>query len=102
MFLTTNRVTDFDEAMQSRIHLTLKYSALGVDTRKGIWTSFLKTAKTIKGEAIFTANELDELARKGLNGREVGFVSHESFVSEIYTDIPDQKYGTSSARTSGP
>jgi hypothetical protein len=102
MFFTTNRVIDFDEAMQSRIHLTLKYSALGVNTRKGIWTSFLKTAKTIKGEAIYTVEELNELARKCLNGQEVSFVSYESSVSEIYTDIANQKYSTSSARTSGP
>jgi hypothetical protein len=97
MFLTTNRVTDFDKAMQSRIYLTLKYSALGVDTRKGIWTSFLETAKTIKEEAIYTIKELDELARKCLNSWEVSFVSYESSVGEIYADILDQKYGTSSA-----
>ena len=69
MFLTTNRVTDFDEAMQSRIHLTLKYGALGIDTRRGIWQSFLE-----KGKAIYTPNELDKLVRKELNGREVSFM----------------------------
>jgi SpoVK/Ycf46/Vps4 family AAA+-type ATPase len=105
MFLTTNRVSDFDEAMQSRIHLTLKYGALGVDTRKGIWKSFLETATTIKGEAIYTPEELHELARKCLNGREVSFVSHESSLSEIDADgspIPDQKYCKSSACLGGP
>jgi hypothetical protein len=74
MFLTTNRVTDFDEAMQSRIHLTLKYGALGIDTRRGIWKSFLETATTIKGKAIYTLNELDKLVRKELNGQEVSFM----------------------------
>jgi hypothetical protein len=74
MFLTTNRVTDFDKAMLSRIHLTLKYGALGIDTRRGIWKSFLETATTIKGKAIYTRNELDELVRKELNGREVSFM----------------------------
>jgi hypothetical protein len=104
MFLTTNRVMDFDEAMQSRIHLTLKYGALGVDTRKGIWESFLEMATTIKGEAICTPEELHELARKRLNGREVSSVSHESSLSEIYADgspILDQKYGKSSACLGG-
>jgi hypothetical protein len=74
MFLTTNRVTDFDEAMQSRIHLTLKYGALGIDTRRGIWKSFLETATTVKGKAIYTPIELDKLVRKELNGREVSFI----------------------------
>jgi SpoVK/Ycf46/Vps4 family AAA+-type ATPase len=78
MFLTTNRVTDFDEAMQSRIHLTLKYSTLNLATRKGIWTSFLKMAETLKGEAICAPKELEELAEKPLNGREVSLVSRES------------------------
>jgi hypothetical protein len=32
----------------------------------------------------------------------VSFVSYKSSVSEIYADILDQKYGASSARTSGP
>ena len=86
MFLTTNRVTDFDEAMQSRIHLASKCGVLGIDTRKGIWKSFLDMATTVKGEAIYTSEELYELARKRLNGREVSFVSHESSLSEIYTD----------------
>jgi hypothetical protein len=56
MFLTTNRVTDFDKAIQSKIYLTLKYSVLGIDTRRGIWKSFLETATTIKGKAIYTPN----------------------------------------------
>lgn len=34
MFLTTNRVNDFDEAMQSRIHLAIRYPLLSKETRK--------------------------------------------------------------------
>ena len=34
LFLTTNRVSDFDEAILSRIHLMLKYDALGLNARK--------------------------------------------------------------------
>jgi SpoVK/Ycf46/Vps4 family AAA+-type ATPase len=32
MFLTTNRVNDFDPAMQSRIHLAIKYPPLSVSS----------------------------------------------------------------------
>lgn len=75
MFLTTNRITDFDEAVMSRIHVTLKYGKLGVDTRKGIWNGLLGMASTVKGEAILTPKQLDELAQKHLNGREVSSVT---------------------------
>ena len=63
-----------------------------------IWKSFLDTATTIKGKAIYTPNELHELARKSLNGREVSFM--EAPLSEIFADgspIPDQKCCKSSA-----
>ena len=36
MFLITNRVSDFDEAILSRIHLMLEYDELGVDVRTQI------------------------------------------------------------------
>ena len=36
LFLTTNRVREFDEAIFSRIHLTLKYGDLTSDSRKQI------------------------------------------------------------------
>lgn len=41
MFLTTNRVQIFDQAFQSRIHISLEYSELDKKSRKGIWETFL-------------------------------------------------------------
>ena len=72
MFLTTNRLRDFDDAMQSRIHLAFRYSSLGVGTRKGIWDTFLKKAITARGEADYSDENLDDLASHDLNGRQVG------------------------------
>jgi hypothetical protein len=76
MLLTTNRVRDFNDAIQSRIHLALRYNPLGTDTRKGIWRTFLQNAITAGGEADYSDKELDDLARHDLNGRQVsaGFV----------------------------
>lgn len=37
LFLTTNRVGQFDEAFMSRIHLSLGYEKLDDNTRKMIW-----------------------------------------------------------------
>jgi SpoVK/Ycf46/Vps4 family AAA+-type ATPase len=54
MFLTTNRVRDFDEAIQRRIHLALKSPLLGVDTRREIWDNFLQRAATAHGAAVYS------------------------------------------------
>lgn len=42
MFLITNRVTDLDNVIQSRIHHAVRYDPLGPDTRRGIGTAFSK------------------------------------------------------------
>ncbi|KAH6668333.1 P-loop containing nucleoside triphosphate hydrolase protein [Halenospora varia] len=78
MLLTTNRVRDFDDAIQSRIHLALRYSPLGVDTRKGIWDTFLQSAITAEGKADYSDEDLDELARHDLNGRQIRNVVREA------------------------
>jgi hypothetical protein len=82
MFLTTNRLKDFDEAILSRIHLTLKFDRLSMEIRKGIWTSFLKRTITDKGAAIYSPQQLDKLAQNRFNGRGVGFLSLESFLGK--------------------
>jgi hypothetical protein len=71
IFLTTNRLEDFDTAMQSRIHLAFLYSTLGPDTRKEIWKNFLEKAATAEGDAKVKPKELDILAKKEINGRQV-------------------------------
>ena len=63
--------SDFDDAIQSRIHLALRYSPLGIDTRKGIWDTFLQNAMTAGGRVDFGDESLDELAKQDLNGRQV-------------------------------
>ena len=76
LFLTTNRVRTFDEAFQSRIHLSLHYNDLDPDARRQIWIAFLKKAHT-HSEATHVQNtglseeELDTLAQKDLNGRQI-------------------------------
>ncbi len=71
MFLTTNRVKQIDDAIASRIHLPLKYGSLGLAARRDIWESFLKKAVTKKGGAFYSRKDLDFLAKKDLNGRQV-------------------------------
>ena len=71
LFLTTNRVQSFDEAMISRIHLALKYEPLGRDARKAVWRYFLEQAETQNGRPAFHQSVINDLAEKKLNGREV-------------------------------
>ena len=71
LFLTTNRVTTFDEAIASRIHLPLRYDNLDQPSRKQVWEILLERAKTRKGGAVYTAKDIGQLAEKRLNGREV-------------------------------
>jgi len=51
----------------------LKYESLGLAVRRGIRESFLKKAVTKKGGACYSRKDLDVLAEKDLNGRQVSF-----------------------------
>lgn len=76
LFLTTNRVGTFDQAFQSRIHITLGLPILDQPRRTEVWTIFLQElAKSQK----LTSSELANLqsqavstwSRQALNGRQI-------------------------------
>ena len=74
MILTTNRVTAFDEAVQSRIHLGIKYEPLSRKAKGEVWKSFLEQANAAAGkgkEPRITNAQLDDLSRRDFNGRQV-------------------------------
>jgi SpoVK/Ycf46/Vps4 family AAA+-type ATPase len=64
MFLTTNRVQEFDPAFYSRISIALRYSALNSTTRESIWRNLL-TAAGVEGLDVVA------LAQHDLNGRQI-------------------------------
>ena len=74
LFLTTNRVKNFDSAFHSRISVALKYSELDFEARAQIWENFLKAA-----DIPFTSVPTDDknllniktLAQYDLNGRQI-------------------------------
>lgn len=68
MFLTTNRVQTFDPAFQSRIHISLDYPGLTVESRKTVWKNFLESSSQ---EHDISKAQLTELARMDLNGRQI-------------------------------
>ncbi|KAI1027036.1 hypothetical protein LB504_007856 [Fusarium proliferatum] len=68
MFLTTNRVSAFDPAFESRIHLTIHYPNLDYASRLHIWKTFVNIGDD---ESSLSEDELDELASVELNGRQI-------------------------------
>jgi len=68
LFLTTNRVTTFDDAFKSRIHIPIRYTDLSPASRKQIWRNFC--ARVPGGVDIDDAG-LDRLADHDLNGRQI-------------------------------
>ncbi|KAI0151776.1 P-loop containing nucleoside triphosphate hydrolase protein [Xylariaceae sp. FL1272] len=68
LFLTTNRVASFDPAFESRIHLTINYPELNVDSRLQIWKTFVKPES---GSNAVQKAELQMLSRIKLNGRQI-------------------------------
>ncbi|KAK8152426.1 P-loop containing nucleoside triphosphate hydrolase protein [Phyllosticta citribraziliensis] len=85
MFLTTNRVEDFDHAFESRIHLTIHYPQLDVDSRLLIWRTFVQPDSA---KSSFTEDNLKELANTELNGRQIKNVVKTARLLATGEDVP--------------
>lgn len=69
LFLTTNRVKVFDEAFLSRIHVALHLPDLSPESKKQIWTAFLRK---IKAFDLINEEDITRLAaRENINGRQI-------------------------------
>ena len=66
IFLTTNRLNVFDDAMRSRATLVIEYPPLGPRERAKLWKTFLDMEAVVR-----TARDISSLARYDLNGRYV-------------------------------
>lgn len=71
MFLTTNRVSTFDAAFQSRIHISIDYPELNIDSRRKVWKNFLAVSKASGQDNTITDDQLDVLALMNMNGRQI-------------------------------
>lgn len=71
LFLTSNRLSEFDEAVCSRVHLFMKYNNLEDWARRDVWTTFLNRANTNGGPPSISATEMDCLVAFVSNGRQV-------------------------------
>lgn len=61
----------FDEAFQSRIHISLRYHDLNTDSRRLIWLAFLRKVHGDKPDGGLTREELRQLGEKKINGRQI-------------------------------
>ncbi|EKG19303.1 ATPase AAA+ type core [Macrophomina phaseolina MS6] len=68
LFLTTNRVENIDAAFESRIHLSLQYEDLDFASRRHVWVTFLARIASVTS---FAEEELDRLAQRMMNGRQI-------------------------------
>jgi hypothetical protein len=66
IFLTTNRITDFDKALFSRVHITLKYEPLVPKQRLFIWETMTKQT-----DCDLDGSDFERLSRIPLDGRTI-------------------------------
>ena len=71
IFLTMNRVTMINEAIQNQIHLGLKYDDLKLSVRESIWKTFLQKANLGARVKDITGKELTTLRKKDINEQQV-------------------------------
>lgn len=71
LFLTSNRLLDFDAAFASRIHLTIHYPSLDKASRLAIWRTFLGSPPQSGIESRISEDDLEILAAVEVNGREI-------------------------------
>jgi len=91
LFLTTNRVVQFDEAILSWIYILLRYKGSNRVARRQVYRNFLSWAATSSRDADVTDKELEELAIYTLNGQQVSYLT-ESLAFASLTSFLDKEY----------
>lgn len=76
LFLTTNRVSSFDPAFKSRIHLALHYAALDSSDRHSVWRNFLTGPGVHASPELLEDRNIESIADTRLNGRQIKNIVH--------------------------
>ena len=72
LFLTTNRVAEFDDAILSRMHIIFTFPRIERDAKKQIWDRLIQRAHTEQGPGKIETKDLTRLTETQLNGRQAG------------------------------
>ncbi|PFH47284.1 hypothetical protein AMATHDRAFT_50422 [Amanita thiersii Skay4041] len=67
LFMTTNRVSAFDEAFLSRIHVALHFTDLTEESKRQVWAAFISKL----GPNEISHPQIKELAKREVNGRQI-------------------------------
>lgn len=98
LFLTTNRIGAFDQAFQSRIHVTLGLPALDRDRRAEVWDIFLDDLSRkglVSSEQQFALQTLvrNKWSQEPLNGRQIrNTIRTAMLVAEKKKEVPGQQH----------
>ena len=69
--MTSNRVTCFDDAIRSRIHLALQYDPPDEERRKELWLQNIARLPKDEIDADEAVSAVEKLAAADMNGREI-------------------------------
>jgi hypothetical protein len=96
LFLTSNRVGLFDDAIVSRIHVVISFPDLNAADRKAIWEQFFDKRKAEKGKGIKIDEradryvlEDDSIAKGSWNGREIRNGKSNTQGPRVRRAVPD-------------
>ena len=90
LFLTTNRVETFDAAFVSRIHLSLRFQNLNTKAKRTVWKLFIDRVKNHEGMEVasITEQDLNDLARREVNGRQIKNLVRAAQALAVHEDVP--------------
>ncbi|OTA66100.1 P-loop containing nucleoside triphosphate hydrolase protein [Hypoxylon sp. EC38] len=71
LFLTTNRISSFDRAFRSRVHLAIHYPPLDASCRQRLWELFVSRLPNNAGTSLVESGDLKFLDDDGMNGRQI-------------------------------
>lgn len=71
LILTTNRIKTFDVAVQSRVHLAVRYQELTVEDRKKVFRTFYNQLSSENCHDLQRIKEYIDEFDKELNGRQI-------------------------------
>ena len=86
VFLTTNRLEDFDDAFESRLNLRLRYHPLTTEKRAAIWKTVLERVPAARG---WTDGDYERAARElDVNGRQISNLVRTAVAMSNFKGVP--------------
>ena len=70
LLLTTNRLSAFDEAFLSRVHVAIHFPEFSEQSRQQVWAAFINKLGTNCSEDM-NESQIWELAKRHTNGRQI-------------------------------